>query len=238
MWSPFPKTLGLRSGSNVLPSPTTGFSSYRTGHVTFRGDESVQLPDELLARGFAEKQFILVLGTNYTHKNRDLAIRVVEALHEKGHPLHLVMAGALVPFGSSRVQEVEAGLPEEWVFVIPDVRTEERNWLLSHAELVLYPTSAEGFGLIPHEAAAFGTPTVVVPFGPFAERFSDLPVAPVDWDAKTLADACLQLLDDPAVAKAQLEALMLHGDQYDWPAAAEATVKAYQSLLARPPTGA
>ena len=199
-----------------------------------RGNESMQLPDELLARGFAEKQFILVLGTNYTHKNRDVAIRVVEALHEKGHPLHLVMAGALVPFGSSRVAEVEAGLPQEWMFVIPDVRTEERNWLLKHAELVLYPTSAEGFGLIPHEAAAFGTPTVVVPFGPFTERFSDLPVAPVDWEVKTLADACLQLLNDPAVVKAQLEALTLHGDQYDWPGAAEATVKAYQSLLARP----
>ena len=49
-----------------------------------RGDESVQLPDELLARGFAEKQFILVLGTNYTHKNRDLAIRVVEAIAREG----------------------------------------------------------------------------------------------------------------------------------------------------------
>ena len=199
-----------------------------------RGNESMQIPDELLARGFAEKQFVLVLGTNYAHKNRDLAVRVVEALHEKGHPLHLVMAGALVPFGSSRVSEVEAGLPQEWVFVIPDIRTEERNWLLRHSELVLYPTSAEGFGLIPHEAAAFGTPTVVVPFGPFAERFNDLPVAPVDWDVKTLADACLRLLGDPTVVKAQLEALMLSVDQYDWPAAAEATVEAYQSLLARP----
>ncbi len=199
-----------------------------------RGDEPLQLPDELLARGFAAKQFILVLGTNYTHKNRDVAVRVVEALHKKGHPLHLVMAGALVPYGSSRQSEVEAGLPQEWAFVIPDVRSEERNWLLKHAELVLYPTSAEGFGLIPHEAAAFGTPTVVVPFGPFAERFDDLPVAPVDWEVKTLADACLQLLDDPAVVKAQVEALLLHEDQYDWPAAAAATVRAYQSLLARP----
>ena len=77
--------------------------------------------------------------------------------------------------------------------MIPDVSSAERNWLLKHAELVLYPTSAEGFGLVPHEAAAFGTPTVMVPFGPLGERLPDLPVAPQDWETKTLADACLQV---------------------------------------------
>ena len=118
--------------------------------------------------------------------------------------------------------------------MIPDVSSAERNWLLQHAELVLYPTSAEGFGLVPHEAAAFGTPTVMVPFGPFAERLPDLPVAPQDWGVKALADACLQLLSDPAVAQAQVEALELDESKYDWAAAAEGTVRAYQSLLARP----
>ncbi len=37
------------------------------------------------------------------------------------------------------------------------------------------------------EAAATGP----VPFGPLAERLPDLPVAPQDWEVKTLADACL-----------------------------------------------
>ncbi len=203
-----------------------------TGHL--RGNEDTRLPDELLARGFAEKQFVVVLGTNYTHKNRDVAVRVVEELRERGRAISLVLAGALVPYGSSRQAEIEAGLPNDWVFVIPDVSSAERNWLLKHAELVLYPTSAEGFGLIPHEAAAFGTPTVMVPFGPFAERVADLPVAPPDWEVKTLADACLRLLSDPAEAQAQVEALRLSEDQYDWRASAAGTVKAYQSLLARP----
>ena len=125
-------------------------------------------------------------------------------------------------------------MPNEWTFVIPDVSSAERNWLLKHAELVLYPTSAEGFGLVPHEAAAFGTPTVMVPFGPLGERLPNLPVAPEDWEVKTLADACLHVMSDPAVAQAQVEALMLDESKYDWAAAAEATVKAYQSLLARP----
>ena len=72
-----------------------------TGHL--RGVEPTRLPEELLARGFAEKQFILVLGANYSHKNRDIALRVVEELQSRGQPISLVLAGALVPFGSSRI---------------------------------------------------------------------------------------------------------------------------------------
>ena len=110
-------------------------------------------------------------------------------------PISLVLAGALVPYRVLAAGRDRGGAAERLGFVIPDVSSAERNWLLKHAELVLYPTSAEGFGLIPHEAAAFGTPTVMVPFGPFAERLPDLPVAPPDWGVKTLADACLAAVE-------------------------------------------
>jgi glycosyltransferase involved in cell wall biosynthesis len=67
-----------------------------------------------------------------------------------------------------RVDEARLG-SREHVFVIPEVTGPERNWLLRHASFVWYPTSAEGFGLVPFEAAAFGTPTVAVDFGPISE---------------------------------------------------------------------
>ena len=50
--------------------------------------------------------------------------------------------------------------------VLSEVEPAERNWLLANAACVLYPTSAEGFGLLPFEAASFGTPCVHVAFGP------------------------------------------------------------------------
>ena len=203
------------------------------GHLA--GDEPESEPRELFARGFNGERFILVLGTNYTHKNRDLAIRVARDLRERGHSLALVMAGPLVPFGSSRVAEALASAPGEPVFTVPDVSSEERNWLLRHADLVLYPSGAEGFGLIPHEAAAFGTPTVVVPFGPFEDRLADLPVAPKDWGVTTLADACAELLADPALARDQVRAVVAATPLFDWDASAGALVEVYRSLLACPP---
>ena len=48
---------------------------FGTGHLT--GDEPMEMPRELIARGFVEGQFILCLGTDYAHKNRDLALAVL-----------------------------------------------------------------------------------------------------------------------------------------------------------------
>jgi glycosyltransferase involved in cell wall biosynthesis len=202
------------------------------GHL--RGDEPAVEPDELVRRGFAGDPFLLVLGANYAHKNRDVAVEVRRELHRRGHGLALVLAGALVPFGSSRTREAGHRADQEPVYSIPDVTSEERNWLLRHADLVLYPTSAEGFGFIPHEAAAFGTPTVMVPFGPFRERLADLPVAPGDWGVGAWADACETLLGDPAVARAQVAAVAAATPEYDWSGTAAATVEVYRSLLAQP----
>ncbi len=202
------------------------------GHLL--GDEDERVPDELLARGFSSEPFALVLGANYSYKNRTISLKVVRELRRRGKPLALVMAGALVPHGSSRADEAREYIAGEPVFIIPDVRSEERNWLLRHAELVLYLTGAEGFGLVPHEAAAFGTPTVLVPFGPFAERLKELPVAPRNWSVEELAKACEALLSDPAVARQQVHALADHEAWWSWDDVAERTVSIYRTLLARP----
>lgn len=203
-----------------------------TEHLT--GDESARLPVELSARGFAAGEFLLCLGTNYTHKNRDLAIRAVHELRRRGHDLALVLTGPIVPWGSSRALEAKAG-PGDGVFVLPEVSSEERNWLVRHASLVLYPTSAEGFGLVPYEAARFGTPTVYVGFGPLSEVGGDPPVVAKDWCPDALADAAEALLTDPALARRQVASCLEAGAAYTWAHASERLTEAYRTLLARPP---
>ena len=111
---------------------------------------------------------------------------------------------------------------EPEVFLLPDLPSSQRNWLIRHADLVLYPSSAEGFGLVPYEAARFGTPTLFTRFGPLQELAPDIPVAADDWSPDSLADAADSLLSDPAQARVQVESCLAAGTKYTWAATAEA----------------
>jgi glycosyltransferase involved in cell wall biosynthesis len=203
-----------------------------TDHLS--GDEPEEFPAELLARGWAAREFIVVLGANYAHKNRDLAIRVFRKLRERNPSLGLVLAGVAVAEGSSRLLEAIELRDTEGVVTLPDVTSEERNWLLRHAAICLYPTSNEGFGLVPFEAARFGTPTVFHQVGPLAEVLDGVPVTASSWDPVELADCCERLLDDPQLAADQVMATLKCGGRYTWDETASRLVRAYRELLAQP----
>lgn len=211
---------------------------FGTEHLT--GDEVTEIPRELVTRGFVEGQFILCLGTDYAHKNRDLALAVMADLRQRGHSHALVMAGPTVPYGSSRLSEANRmlhGAPpiKSDVYLLPDLPSSERNWLIRHADLVLYPSSAEGFGLVPYEAARFGTPTLFTRFGPLQELAPDIPVAAEDWSPDALAAAADVLLSDPEQARIQVESCLAAGTKYTWAATAERLTNLYHHVVALAP---
>ena len=206
-----------------------------TDHLS--GEEPGRMPRELVSRGFAAEEFVLTLGANFSHKNRDLAMRAHARLRERHPDLALVLAGTHVPYGSSRVSEarVASAGGAEKVYDLPDTTSQERNWLLRHASVVLYPTSAEGFGLVPFEAARFGTPTVHVGFGALREFAGEPPVAAADWDPRSLAGAVDVLLEDPERARAQVAAALAAAEKHTWAQTAADLTGLYRAALARGP---
>ncbi|WP_231109301.1 glycosyltransferase [Stenotrophomonas maltophilia] len=195
-----------------------------------------QVPQALVEKGLAAAQFLLVLGASYSHKNRDLAIHTWKELRRRGHNVALVMAGAVVAKGASRQEEAVArrDADEDHLVVMPDVSSAVRNWLLRHASIVLYPTSAEGFGLVPFEAASMGTPTAHVSFGPLRELI-DSPELPQDWNPVHMADYCQQLLQDPALAEKNIKHVLASGSRLVWAATAADLTQAYRQTLATAP---
>jgi glycosyltransferase involved in cell wall biosynthesis len=222
----------LRRERLPLVSERTFVVENGTDHLS--GDEAEEFPRELLARGWAAREFLVVLGANYAHKNRDLAIRVYRRLKQQHPSLGLVLAGVAVAEGSSRVQEAVELRDTSGVVTLPDVTSEERNWLLRHASICLYPTSNEGFGLVPFEAARFGTPTAFTRVGPLAEVLDGVPVVAESWEPDELAACCERLLTDPGLAAEQVTATLKCGTRYTWDETAARLVRAYRELLARP----
>ena len=85
---------------------------YGTEHLT--GNEPGRPPAALRGHPAITGEFLLCMGTNYTHKNRDLAIAALKELIDRGRDYTLVLAGPSIPYGTSRVEEtmaLESGSP-------------------------------------------------------------------------------------------------------------------------------
>lgn len=199
-------------------------------------DHAARVPDVILERGWTSSPYLFVLGATYAHKNRDLAMRVWSQLRAKGYPHKLIMAGASVPNGSLRIEESLLRSPQmdQHMMVLPDIGSEDRNWLLANSSLVLYLTAAEGFGLVPFEAACVNVPTLFVSFGPLRELTDD-PELPHNYGVAGLVERARNLLDDPAVARASISGVLKNSAALTWDETARKSVESYHSTLAQTP---
>ncbi len=172
--------------------------------------------------------FLLVLGNDFEHKNRDFAVRVFADMRDRGYDGRLVLAGFHLDGGSSFGHELSgAGRHADAVVRMGAVSTAEKMWLLRHAGAVLYPTSSEGFGLVPFEAAAVGTPTAFVAFGPLRETLNGVDASPA-WQVRPFADYVFRLLADPATQVGQIRAA---GASLTWALHVDRILEGYRALV-------
>jgi glycosyltransferase involved in cell wall biosynthesis len=97
----------------------------------------------------------------------------------------------------------------------------EKQWLIEKAALVLYPSTYEGFGLVPFEAAAVGTPALTTRSTSLVEVLGDQVLYLDTLDPWTGVDVVWALLSRPEVAHRQVEAIKARGLNFTWHVVAE-----------------
>lgn len=217
--------------SRILPVPLG------LDHIT-AADVPTEPPAEVQAIAQANKPFVLVLGNDFRHKNRDFAIKVWQQLLDRNISCDLVLAGLHVK-GSS-THELEESLLATHVNLRGSVHTlghvshESRAWLLANAAAVLYPSSAEGFGFVPYEAAALGVPSTFARFGPLAELtgVTDVPAA---WNVEAFANDLGLLLTDSAHRDARVTTMQQAIETQTWSAFANTLVDFFIKISQLPP---
>ena len=102
------------------------------------------------------EHFILYLGNFKPHKNIEFLIRLFARLATRFPDYKLVLAGPLDSYGN-KMQEVAAreGIADKVVFTGIVRETDLPEALLSLADLFVFPSLYEGFGLPPLEAMAW-----------------------------------------------------------------------------------
>ena len=182
--------------------------------------------------------FMLFLGTSYMHKNRPFALRLLGELHRRGWNGTLVLAGPTPPSGSSLAEEAEIRLKEpelgDHLVELGAVSEAEKAWLYERCGLVLYPTVAEGFGLVPFEAAYYGVPCLTTRQGSLDEVLPRDLQCLTDWELSSAADLSLTLLTDDQAAAEVVGLLRKHADEFTWTKVADQLDKLFRESLSRP----
>jgi glycosyltransferase involved in cell wall biosynthesis/GT2 family glycosyltransferase len=185
------------------------------------------------------KSFLLCIGTDFRHKNRVFALRILSELHRRhGWDGTLVFAGPEVSEGSSRPQEAaflrrHPGLADR-VLDLRNVSEPEKAWLFEHCAGVVYPSAYEGFGLIPFEAAAYGAPCFFAWQTALAETLPESSATIVPWDEGATADAIFAVLADEQRRAELVASVAEAGTRFTWERTAAELVDLYEHVITTP----
>ena len=167
--------------------------------------------------------FVVAVGTIEPRKNLTTLLDAWRAASPALDGWRLVLAG---PKGwGPELPETPGVIPIGWV------GDETLPGLLAAAQIFVYPSLYEGFGLPPLEAMAAGTPAVVGRYSAAGEVLGDAAWLVDPLDAGGFADALRTLAGDDALRASYSVAGKAQAGGYTWARTAAATISAYRSIL-------
>lgn len=189
--------------------------------------------DELKRRLNLPDRYVLYVGVNKPHKN---LVRLTEAWAQvtasgnKGY--HLVVAGREDPrYPQAREHVAMSGLGN--VMFLGEVGEEDLPALYSGAELFVFPSLYEGFGLPVIEAMACGTPVACSNVSSLPEVAGDAAVLFDPHTPESIATAIRRLLSDTELRDQLRQRSVVQAGRFSWRRTAQLTLEAYKQRQSR-----
>ncbi len=188
--------------------------------------------DRVRARYRLPDRYILAVGNLQPRKNLRRLIEAFARLKGAGTIPHgLVLVGRSRWRGLDVLDAVKAfGLADEMVLTgyVPDA---DLPTLYSAAEVFVYPSLYEGFGLPPLEAMVCGTPVIASATSSLPEVVGDAAVLIDPTDVGDLTTALTRVLSDAALRQRLSTAGVARAARFSWDDTARRTLAVYEEVL-------
>lgn len=196
--------------------------------VFFAGDDGRGL---VCDRGLTPGGYLLTVGRIEPRKNHAGLLRAYARL--KGTPPPLVIVGQR-DFGYGDFDAAMAQMPPgREVIVLSDIGDHELPALYRHAQIFVYPSFAEGFGMPPLEAMASGVPVVTSRSTAISEVVGDAGMLIDPEDVAGLRDALEQLIQGPEARSEYARRGLERAALFTWQLAAERLATSYRAYFDR-----
>lgn len=181
----------------------------------------------LSSRVGMRKPFLLYVGSFARRKNLPNMIDAFSIVRERRPELQFVIVGG--PSGRDDVFPAE--LPEG-VIVAGRVTRQELRTLYNNAELLLFTTLYEGFGMPVLEAMACGCPVVTSPVTSLPEVAGNSALYASPYQSDKIVEPVLRVLEEAGLRKRLVEKGLKQVSRFDWRIIAQETVSSYHRVLA------
>lgn len=201
--------------------------------VIYEGVSDFVVPDvsinekEILDKYGVKKPYLLYVGNCYPHKNLDRLILAFDKLRKEDKNLHLILAGRHEYFYKRLIKEY--GSFKNVIFT-DFVLDKDLPVLYKNAEIYVFPSLCEGFGLPPLEAMAHKLPVVCSNNSCLPEILGDSAIYFDPYNIRDMVDKLGKVLNNDGLKK---ELIKQGGEQiggYSWERMAQQTVSAYLNV--------
>lgn len=195
------------------------------------------VPDKTLVQRALSKYglvrpYVLALGAIDPRKNTERIVRAFAAFQKKGSTNHqLALAGLSGPMANAYVRLAKSLGIAECLKTLEFVSDAELIALYSAAEMFVYPSLYEGFGLPIIEAMACGTPVITSERGSILEVAGGAAMMVNPLDVEEIASAMYRLAWDVNLREALIEKGRARAAMYSWQKTAERTFQVYERVV-------
>ncbi|NJE77285.1 glycosyltransferase family 1 protein [Thermococcus sp. ES12] len=174
--------------------------------------------------------FILYVGTLEPRKNIPTLLKALYKLKKQGLPHKLVITGKK-GWKYKNIFELisKLNLQRDVIFT-GYVPREDLPALYNAADLFVYPSLYEGFGLPPLEAMACGTPVITSNTSSLPEVVGNAGIMVDPYDVNGLAKAIYEVLTNDRLREELRKRGLERAKMFSWKKTAEETLKVYEEV--------
>ncbi len=189
-----------------------------------------EIKDELKSKYNINFPFILYVGHVEIRKNIPVLIKSFNQLLKKGITSKLILIGK-PGHGFDEISQTVAslGISQHVIFLgyVPD---EDMVKFYNAAELFVFPSLYEGFGLPPLEAMACGSPVITSNTSSLPEVVGNAGFTLDPTDINSFADAMYEILTNDSLRTDMHIKSLKQAKKFSWEKTAEETWKVYEEI--------